>query len=143
MAAGSLKLLDIGDIIKFGEEFFKDSSYTGDYIPSAVREFLLAAFQDNDVGAFVSKKDGEICGVLIGTVTQSFANFNKIAYDIVFIAKGGCGKELIDAYEKWAKKKGATKIILSSSAGRDLKSIERLYSMQGYKPIGIVAEKEV
>ncbi|WP_299085212.1 hypothetical protein [uncultured Paraglaciecola sp.] len=83
---------------------------------------------------WVSVVDGEVKGVLAGSVGQLEVSECLGATDSIFYCRTGEGPELIGRYVKWAKKQGADVIGMCVSSGN--KYADKLISSSGFSRAG-------
>lgn len=97
---------------------------------------VIEFFLENPDGAvFLLVKKGLIVGVLIGYIEQAFFSHVRIAKEIVWYVHGDyrgsmSSFRLIKAYEEWAKRLGASCILLSSLT--NVGSLGKAYNRVGY-----------
>ncbi|WP_299075892.1 GNAT family N-acetyltransferase [uncultured Paraglaciecola sp.] len=83
---------------------------------------------------WVSEIDGEVKGMLAGSVGQLEVSECLGATDSIFYCRTGEGPELIQRYVKWAKNQGAEVVGMCVSSGN--KYADKLISSSGFKRAG-------
>lgn len=133
----------IEHIIKLLTEIHQESEYYGRY--SLNLHTARAA-----IGEMLESKNYLIRatdhGVIIGSLCKPFWSDDVIAQDeFVYVSKEGRGlgegAKLIAAFEQWAKKHGAKRIIVGDSMGISDKALS-IYRKNGYNDFAIVMAKE-
>lgn len=82
----------------------------------------------------VSETNGNIEGIIVAMAyPQLWSSTSVVARDILFICEGR-GLSLLRHYIKWAKSKGATRILTHCSSGNP--RTEELYHRLGYSRLG-------
>lgn len=121
---------DLPDCIRMGVDF----SLMAGFEP--VREKIggtLAALI-NDGGILVHGKPAT--GMIGGVIYTHFFNNELVAQEMFWWvdpgSRGSVGLELLEAFEQWAKDRGADKIIMVSL---ELNDVSRVYLKRGYKPL--------
>lgn len=136
------RLEDKENLLMIMEAFAQDSPYRDDYsverLHDSVTEFLEV--NENNAVAFVTV-DGEDrpVGFLFGSVTDSPFTKQLTAIEWAWWVAPAYrqlnrGVDLLDAFERWAPKVGASKIMVSSLSTSP-RAVDRLYEAKGYSPV--------
>lgn len=101
------------------------------YLNGRKEEYLVLIQTDND----------QPIGLLVGQIIEPIFSRKKLAIELLWWLDEkhrGTRKatELIDAYEFWAKKVGASLIQLSNMESSQVDKVSRYYKHRGYKPFG-------
>jgi GNAT superfamily N-acetyltransferase len=110
---------------------------------------LEAMLESPDVFCALIKDDQhQYYGGIIGMVSEQFFGNDIIACDLgLFILPSKRGTSaaprLIQAFEHWAKERGATEIHLGQTTGVEVDRTRRLYEAMGYEVVGFNAKKEI
>lgn len=99
------------------------------------RQTYKTAFAQQNYRVFVARKDGVICGVLVGVIDTLPFSAGLHATDVVFSAKAG-GDMLLDMFVAWCKLNKVRRIDMGvSQEGRD-EAITKLYERRGFVATG-------
>jgi hypothetical protein len=130
--------LDLSRIVAYGKEAVAKTSYVElPYNASATRTFLKGALRDPSMAVFVSLKQSQVCGVLIGSVDRVLFSHVLMATDLAFAADAG-GDLLLDRFLAWAKAKGAALVEMVSSNAEGFDRYSRLLEHKGFVRSGSV-----
>ena len=128
---------DVKEVLEFGKVYHEKSLYkncTWDY--HIARKTLLQTIAQNHMCLYVAREKGEVVGFIIGMTDQLFFSKDKMATDLVFIAKKG-GATLLHLFKKWASKKQAKLILCANASGMgDLDKVESFYNQNGLTTVG-------
>lgn len=128
-------LPDLSHMVAFGASAFAASNYSElGYNAVIARRTLKNAMSDNSMRVFVAKRNGQVCGVLIGSIDPMPFCGGLSATDLVFIAYAG-GDLLLDAFLDWCKVRRVTRIDCGVSQADD-KRVERLFRRKGFTRAG-------
>ena len=98
------------------------------------RNVLKAAMHDQAQLVLVAKRDGAVCGMLLGVVTPMLWSPMLCATDQLFVAEAG-GAQLFDAFIDWCKRMRVKRIDMGvSTAGNP--AVDRFYRMRGMQRAG-------
>lgn len=128
---------DLKQCVDFLEDYHKESSFADlAFDRLCVAQILEYHIASRDAILLISvKDDGTVTGLIAGSV-EPFEFNTKIKYatDMWLISKGGRGNILVSRFKKWARSKGAARIIIgvSSSSQR----ADTLLSKQGFEKVG-------
>ena len=127
---------DLTKLVKACRRLHQASNWS--WVPfssAAMRKSLLIMDRRPDYQVFVAKKDGEICGLLVGGIDTVIYGNTRIASDIEFVAEAG-GNELIKVFREWAIAMGAKVRLMADSNGGREDSKDRFFRMNGMDRIG-------
>lgn len=121
--------------IEFGRKFHALSPWRHErYDPEASRVFVHA-MQENPDGYYLCTNDGFIGGVL---TPMWFAPDTVLAVELFWYSeKTGEGQRLRNAFESWAKQRGAKYIQFSALADAHEPAVRRIMARSGYDAIEI------
>lgn len=130
-------LADLSAIVALGARLHVLTNYA-DFQYNAViaRRMAKAAMTDKDSRVWVSVRDGEIVGFLVGMIGPMLQTHYMAATDQSFAAEAG-GDLLLDAFIGWCKLRGVARIDMGISAGaRNEKALRRLFQRKGFEYAG-------
>lgn len=127
---------DLSNIIAYGRDAFERSNYAPlGYNSVIARRTIKAAIMDQAMRVFVAKKDGVLCGVLVGMIDAMPFCAGLSATDLVFTATHG-GDLLLDAFVAWCKERKVTRIDMGVSQEENDEVITALYQRKGFVRAG-------
>jgi GNAT superfamily N-acetyltransferase len=105
-----------------------------------LRGWLDNAITAPDWIVLVALLDGEMIGMMVGSVSRYFFGPELVATDHLFyVRKGSRGgvaaKQLVERYRQWAELVGCREACLSSSCGLD---VSAFYERVGFGQVGTV-----
>ena len=109
---------------------------------------LEAALASPNVFCALVKDQFGHYGGIIGMACEQFFGNDVIACDLgLFILPrkrgGSAAPRLIQAFEHWAKDRGAKEVHLGQTTGVEVDRTRRLYEAMGYEVVGFNAKKEI
>jgi GNAT superfamily N-acetyltransferase len=109
---------------------------------------LQAALSSPNVFCALVQDDDGYYGGIIGLVAEQFFGDDLIACDLgLFILPEKRGTSaaprLIQAFEQWAKERGAKEVHMGQTTGVEMDRTRRLYEAMGYEVVGFSAKKEI
>ena len=119
---------DIDEAVKWGRKFYEGSKWNGktDYDVASVESTLKALID----GLGVVFLNGH--GIIGGMITPLYFNHSeKVAAELFWFADQG-GADLKTAFDKWAKKNGATGMQMTCLVNDKEETMRRLYRTQGF-----------
>jgi hypothetical protein len=126
---------EISAILEWGRSKYEDSNFGQLGFNSVIaRKTLSAAIANHDQIVLVARKDGAICGLLIGDIGMLPFSAGLQATDLVFVADAG-GEILLSRFIAWARQRKVARIDMGHSQG-DSEAAVRLYQMNGLTPTG-------
>ena len=132
---------DLPRLVQLGHQFWKHSPYEGiaDFNEESLLSYGAALIEEDRSVIFTNGR-----GMIGGTLMPLYFGQTLVAQEIFWYAQEG-GKELLDAFEQWAKDQGASQVAVSSFAGetRMHKLIETLYKRRKYKATETQYLKEI
>lgn len=133
-------LADVPDILRHGRDFF-------DYSPWAGRTQYDEVSTQQTVESLITHSDGVVfisdAGILGGSIFPLYFNHSyRIAYEHFWFAPDG-GGDLRQAFEGWAKVRGAVAIQMSCLVDEREPAMRRLYRIKGYEPTETGLIKEI
>lgn len=144
-------LQDLDKVFKISKRLYLHSTnhirvykWDDDTALCTLREFITGKHST----ILIDENDGDLRGFIMAQLTTPYAGTNVIANDIAFFVipefQGGTtALRLIKAYEKWARRAGATHIELGVSSGVDTERTLSMYSYLGYAPSSVTYIKEL
>ena len=96
----------------------------------------------------VAAEDNRLIGMIVGYVEEYYFCRQKLARDLLVWVEesergGKAGTILINAFEEWAKSRGAVEICLCDTNGGDSERIGKLYRHIGYERVGGIYKRRV
>lgn len=112
------RISDMAQILDFLEEYHKTCNMSDvKFVRPDCAKVVEAYMGSGDCFAEVVIKDGELIGLLFGSLQPHFINRKATwATDLFFIANGG-GNILLRHFKEWAFGCGAERIIMGVSSG--------------------------
>ena len=127
------QLPDLSGIVAYGRKAVAQTSYSNlPYNASNTRRFLQGAMKAPDMEVWIALRDGEVCGVLVGSVDVLLFSHVLVATDFAFAAEAG-GDQLVDRFVAWAKQRGAVLIEMISSQEKDYDRYGLLLTRKGFQ----------
>lgn len=129
-------LNDCSDVLAFGRTAFERSNYADlGYNAVIARKSFKSAISDPAMRVFVAKKDGAVCGLLIGMIDTLPFCAGLTATDLLFAADAG-GDKLLAAFLSWCKARKVARIDMAVSQYEDRPAITRLFARHGMQRTG-------
>lgn len=127
---------DIFDILVLGREFSREAGEAFAWDKTKTENILQQAVHSDDVLILVLEDDGIVIGGLVGAVTTMPFASHVIATELAWFVDPrhrGHRKSigLVKEYEKWAKRKGASYIVLAHI--HKVADISNVYERLGYE----------
>lgn len=134
---------DIDAVVEFGRRGHDRSAHARfEYDVDKAKLLVAKLAWMRDGIALMAEHDGEVTGVLLGHVTTPTFVRARVATDIAFYAEHpGDGRELLKAFEKWAREREADEILIGVSFGG--RRSDKYYERKGYTTVGGVYIKGV
>lgn len=120
---------DVSGICAFGKRKHAESNYAAEFNAVWFRKVLFGALKDKDQCVFVTVKDGEIAGLLIGCRMPMLFSPKYCATDQVFVADAG-GDLLLDHFMAWCAKNRVARIDMGNTQ-QDRAAMDRLMRSRG------------
>ena len=139
---------DVPRLIELGTLLHATTSYsTMSFCPDKSAAFLHELINGQGV-VFVAEVRGEVVGGMAGAVTDQWFSNDLIAYDYSLFVEpskrnGVIALRLIQAFQEWAKLKGAKQIYMGIGTGVSIEGTTRLYESQGLRNIGPLLMMEI
>ncbi|WP_443692658.1 GNAT family N-acetyltransferase [Pseudomonas sp.] len=139
---------DVPRLIELGTLLHATTSYsTMIFCPDKSAAFLHELINGQGV-VFVAEVRGEVVGGMAGAVTDQWFSNDLIAYDYSLFVEpskrnGVIALRLIQAFQEWAKLKGAKQIYMGIGTGVSIEGTTRLYESQGLRNIGPLLMMEI
>lgn len=138
-------------LLIFGEKVYQETRFNAKpFNRESILEFLILVsnYPNKFFVAYTLDKDEEITSLFLGQISTEYFTGDKIASDLgMFVRKDKRGTslfyKLVSSFEKWAKAKEATKIILYHSTGIEPEKTKGLYARLGYIEYGSIFDKEI
>lgn len=136
--------------VRLGEVMWAESSVYGHMAREVGKmiEFAYNARASRHSFFRVAVREDQVVGFFIGEVAPYGFHDSVFAYDrLLFVTpdrRGGvAARMLIDAFERWAKDKGAERILLGITTGTRTDATEKFYNKLGYDTVGVLTMKEM
>lgn len=136
---------DIPALVVIGEKFFRASKLEGagiSFDADSMRDSLLAMLAAPDTQClFVARDDKVVAGVIGGQVSAPMMNHDMLVAQESFwwvepdYRKRGVGEVLYGAFEEWAKRIGATVVVMATVGAPEKNSLHDGYLAQGFLPL--------
>jgi GNAT superfamily N-acetyltransferase len=89
---------------------------------------------------------GNVVGVCMGWVEKTFFGPDLIAHQHIFYveksARGGFfGKEMMGAFERFARENGAKEVWVSQATGIEVERTAKFFNLLGFQVVGSIARK--
>ncbi len=145
----SATLSDIDAIVELAEPMYLESNYTALQYSEVQNRRYLGMIIDHDAGTVIlAERDGRLVGVYIGMATPVFFSPDIVATDVIMYVlpeerRGSVGRQLVEAFEAWARSKGAVQIRPGVSIGGNIEAPARLYHACGYQTSGYAFLKNI
>lgn len=104
------------------------------------------ALTDEDYTGIVLLIDNEICGYILGYVTEHYFHSKKIAYCMsIYVRedKRAYGLEMLRSFEAWGKYRGADTLSISYFKGLSPESLKKVLTKMKYEEQEVAYWKEV
>ena len=104
------------------------------------------ALTDEDYTGIVLLIDNEICGYILGYVTEHYFHSKKIAYCMSIYVKEdnrAYGLEMLRSFEAWGKYKKADVLSISTFTNLSPENLGKLYNRLGYTQKEVVYWKDI
>lgn len=133
--ARKASLIDVSDIVAFGKSAHPDSNWgTIPFNAACFRQSVMRSLKDVDSCVFIARRDGDVCGLLIGCTTPLLFSPLYCATDQVFVARSG-GDRLLRLFLDWCKTKRVVRVDMGNSQA-DRRGMDRLMSRYGMSRAG-------
>jgi GNAT superfamily N-acetyltransferase len=123
----------LGDLLleAHSKEFSRSISLDESRMRYALMQYIVHqrkfSFVSNDVG-----------GGLFGEVERGWNSRELMASDLFFYARDGSGVSLLRAFIKWARRSGASRIVITTTSGMDDERVSRFLEKMGLTKVGAV-----
>ena len=111
-----------------------------------IRNLFDNALTDEDYTGIILLIDNEICGYILGYVTEHYFHSKKIAYCMSIYVKEEhrkYGIEMLRSFEAWGKYRGADTLSISYFKGLSPESLKKVLTKMKYEEQEIAYWKEV
>jgi len=130
---------DVTPLVRFYQASHAESEWSwAPFSAAAARRSIRTMMRRSDHVALIALRDGQISGLLFGTVGAVLYGRTLYATDLEFYAHGG-GAELLQAFREWAQGKGA-KIRFHATAHPETEhrsaAKDRWFRSQGLERVG-------
>lgn len=136
--------------VRLGDAMWAESRVYGDMERSVDKmiEFAYHARASDHSFFHVATHEGTVIGFMIGEVAPYGFHDTSFAYDrLLYVSpdrRGGvAARMLINAFERWAQDKGASRILLGITTGTRTDATEAFYNKLGYNTVGVLTMKEI
>jgi len=111
-----------------------------------IRNLFDNALTDEDYTGIILLINNEICGYILGYVTEHYFHSKKIAYCMSIYVKEEhrkYGLEMLRSFEAWGKYRGADTLSISYFKGLSPESLKKVLTKMKYEEQEIAYWKEV
>lgn len=133
-----LEAQDLTRLAELGSEFYAEAGMPGSFIP-AVFTAAWEGFFAADIGViFAIEEKKEFLGALGAVITPDPNDGLQIATEFFwFVTKKarGNGLKLLNAFEDWAKERGAVRMTMVHLSNLAPDTLKNLYLRRGYREI--------
>lgn len=140
---------DVPRLIELGTMLHDISSYSSmPFNPEKSAAFLHELINGQNGVVFAVEIDGVIVGGMAGGIVDQWFNDDLIAYDYsIFIEpsrrSGFTAIRLINAFEEWARIKGAKIVQLGIGTKLNVEGTSKLYQSLGFEVFAPLFQKEI
>lgn len=135
---------DMSAVVMLSRRLHEESEWAFlTFSPAAMRKSLDQILRRPDYEVFVAEDaEGNLTGLLIGSVDQVIYGRATFATDVEFAANGG-GDELLDEFRNWAVAKGVSVIVMGvSNSGREAAK-DRFFRKHGMERSGGMYQEKI
>ncbi|MDX0310567.1 hypothetical protein GOC54_05440 [Sinorhizobium meliloti] len=135
---------DVPRVLTLLRQFHAAGGFDFRFDAPRFEQFVKAAIFGERSACFVI--GDPIAGVLVASHAESFVGFRYAEEHLVWIEPGQRGaawRDLLCAFEAWAKAAGCERIKLSAQHALRHPAMTRLYRRSGYTPCETVFSKEI
>lgn len=151
MTNEDLTLEDAYKIVEFGQKAHAETRYkTQEFNPKSALQFLglFKQFPNKYYIQYHKNNNDEVIAVFFGQVSIEYFSGKVIATDLgMFVHPNYRGSpmfvKMLLSFERWAKERGANKVILYHSTGIEPEKTKRLFSKLEYVEFGSIFDKEI
>lgn len=131
------KLTDLSEIVAFAKRKLETTNYAGfEFNAVIARRTAKAAMTCPDSRVWVTERDGQIVGLLIGEIGPMPMTHHMAATDLGFLADAG-GDLLLEAFVAWCNLRNVARIDMGVSAGpEEDAAICRMFRRKGFTRSG-------
>lgn len=143
---------DVEAILAMGAALHAESPHfrTRHYSEQKVRELILRLIEDDGDRflCLVAEREGEPIGYIGGVLVEDWFGDDTYAADISFYVVPPCrggraALQLVMAFERWARERGATRICPATSTQVRSESVLGFYAKLGYCAVGHAMSKDL
>lgn len=138
------------EAVRLGQAMWADAPHYSEMKPDIAKMIHFAYNMRASEHSFfrVAVDNDNVIGFLIGSLSEYGFHTDLFAYDrLVYVTpdrRGGiAARTLVTEFERWAKQKGAARVLLGVTTGTRNKATERFYNKLGYETVGVLTMKEV
>lgn len=126
---------DIIGILVLAKEFSKEAPKTHKWNMEKTTKFIVSAIENTNMEIFLSEKNNEITGFIVGLVTEVYMSNTTIASELAwFVSKdarrSSASIKLLKKFEDWGRSKGADYLAMADIEG--IENLSKLYTRLGY-----------
>lgn len=130
---------DLEALSEMGAEFYRSGGLPGQFVPSCFATFWSERFFHRDGTILVGEVGNTAVGTIGGLVYPDPNNGDLIAQEMFWwVNRGFRGKDalrLLEAFETWARLKGAKRLVMTAVHGLRDRALGRLYAGRGYREL--------
>ena len=141
-----LTIDDLELILPLGLVFSKEAQYPGGFVPEIFIRNWKGHLENGFGVIFGMFKDEQLVGILGGFDYSDPNNDDLVAMETFwYVAKEhrGGGIKLLDAFEAWAKERGAKRVVMAYVFTSMPEVVKSIYEKRGYGPLEMHYSKEV
>ncbi len=141
-----LPLDRLTELAVLGSEFYGEGRLPGTFDPVVFTATWQQLLSTGAGGLFVLEEDGKMLGAIGAIAYPCPNNGETIAAEMFWYVRRehrGRGLRLFDAFEAWAKAKGARRLAMVHLLELTPAALERFYRSRGYRAVEVHYIKEV
>ena len=140
---------DFAAMLRMAKDFVAEHPHGVDLSEDAFRGLFETALPGHPLAMWVANRDGQAVGMMGALNYPLFFNpVTSIAQELflwVDVPHRGHGvvEELIAAFEGWAQRIGAGRVLLTAPHSGRIEAVQRMYGMSGYAPLERTFYKDI
>lgn len=137
---------DYNKVLPLIKEVVSKALHDEEFEEDKIRNLFDNALTDEDYTGIILLIDNEICGYILGYVTEHYFHSKKIAYCMSIYVKEEhrkYGLEMLRSFEAWGKYRGADTLSISYFKGLSPESLKKVLTKMKYEEQEIAYWKEV
>jgi GNAT superfamily N-acetyltransferase len=135
--------LDNPSIYSMGLTFFAEAKLPGEFNPALFRKNIQHLVANNCGVVFLLIEQGSVTGAIGGLTHPDICDNSTVAQELFwFVNPTNRGKlgavRLYEAFEKWARKRGASRLYMAAVCNDYLGALRKFYEKRGFVPKDII-----